>query len=174
MITTNEGYLYGYGIRSSLGAIEAIKKKLELGKKIIPLRLVDPYFYHLDTCLFSWKPKRLIMYYPEAFTKEDLSQLESLSLDKIEVTREEAESFVCNSVYHGSVALLSGASERILEVFEKRGCKIFVIEGVKDLPRIFERFSRSSLHRPVVIALPKPTELMKGGGSYRCCSLFLD
>lgn len=174
LITTNEGYFFGWGIRSSFEAIEHISQIFSLGKKRITLRLIDPHFYHLDTCLFSWKPLELIMYYPGAFAEEDLQKIRKSSLDKIEVTREEAMNFVCNSVYCDKTAIIGGLNKRLLKIFKDRGFAIFIVKNIKDLPRIFEKHLQFNCKTPVVISLPKPVELLKAGGSYRCCSLFLD
>lgn len=112
------------------------------------------------------------MYYPGAFAPNDLQELEKLPLEKIEVTEEEAKAFVCNGVYHEKVAILGGASERILDVFRGKGYHVFVINNFEDVATLFGCYAYTGV--PTIISLPKPTELLKGGGSYRCCSLFLD
>ncbi|MBI5153388.1 MAG: hypothetical protein HZA36_02935 [Parcubacteria group bacterium] len=173
LITTNSAYLLGYGTRTSPHFITELKQVFSFGKPIISLELIDPAFYHLDTCLFSWKPMNIIMYYPGAFSDEALLKLKQLPLTRIEVTREEALAFVCNSVYHEKTALLGGASERLLELFRNMGCLTTTISSTEDVATLFTYLKRDR-DTSMVISLPVPTELMKGGGSYRCCSLFLD
>src|SRR5213075_2974520 len=42
----------GYGFSSTKGGIEKFAKAVsEMGIPVVPLELVDPYCYHLDTCL---------------------------------------------------------------------------------------------------------------------------
>ncbi len=174
LITTNLAYLLGYGARSEWGVLDELQNIFHFGKPIIPLQLIDPAFYHLDTCLFSWKPENLIMYYPDAFTKEGINKLNELPFIKIEVTREEALSFVCNSVYCGKTALIGGASQRLLDIFRKQKMRVFEIKNLGELTSLFEKDGTVHKQLSTVISLPLPTELLKGGGSYRCCSLFLD
>ncbi len=173
LITTNSAYLLGYGTRTSLDFGDELKHALTLDNPLIQLELVDPAFYHLDTCLFSWRTINVVMYYPGAFTNEGISKLKQLPLTLIEVTRKEALTFVCNSVYYKKTALLSGASERLLRLFRNMGCHTSVITSAQDIATFFTSYNTNG-NVPTVISLPVPTELMKGGGSYRCCSLFLD
>ena len=174
LITTNKEYLFGWGIRSSFAAGKYISENLFLGRKIISLQLINKNFYHLDTCFFSWKPLDFIMYYPQAFNSESLKKIKALDLDKIEVTREEAMNLVCNSVYYETTAIISGAGERLLEQFQGRKFMLFRVKSIEDLPLVFKEYRKISKKTPKIIVLPKPTELLKAGGSYRCCSLFLD
>ncbi len=42
----------GYGFRSTLGGVEKFAAAMsKMGIPVVPLQLVDPYCYHLDTCL---------------------------------------------------------------------------------------------------------------------------
>jgi len=63
----------GYGPRSSLEASAVITRVF--GRETRPLRLIDPRFYHLDTCLCVL-PGGEALYYPPAF---DAAGLEALS-----------------------------------------------------------------------------------------------
>src|SRR6202041_3855361 len=54
----------GHGFRSD-AAVPALLEKM-LGRKTAALNLVDPAFYHLDTCLCPLAGGYL-MYYPPAF-----------------------------------------------------------------------------------------------------------
>ena len=54
----------GYRIRSDAAAIS--RSASMLGCRVIPLELVDPYYYHLDTC-FCPLPPGVAIYYPPAF-----------------------------------------------------------------------------------------------------------
>lgn len=64
--------------------------------EIISLQLIDPYFYHLDTCLFVLN-RETIFYYPSAFS--DLSQivLKQITPNLIEISKKEACNFAANS-----------------------------------------------------------------------------
>ncbi len=51
----------GYGFRTEAAAAGMLERAFEC--EVLPLRLVDPRFYHLDTC-FAPLPNGDVMYYP--------------------------------------------------------------------------------------------------------------
>ena len=71
-----------------------------LGVEVLPLELVDPRFYHLDTCFCPLAPD-LALYYPGAFDEYGRSVLRDRIPHLIEVAAEEAISFSCNAVVVG-------------------------------------------------------------------------
>lgn len=146
-ITLKEAYLFGYGIRSSLEVMEFIKNNLNLKKEVIPLKLVNPKFYHLDTCLMSLYPINAVMYFPGAFDEDGLRRIKNLEADKIEVTQEEAESFICNGIYFEDTVVLGGLTERIAPLLQKKGLEVIVLDV---------------------------SEFKKSGAGIRCLTLFLD
>ncbi len=86
----------GYGYRSSLSAYEAVSSILNV--PIIALELVDPSFYHLDTCLCILNESSAL-YYPAAFTPEGVHILKSFFSNLIEVGADEAiNGFACNAL----------------------------------------------------------------------------
>ena len=54
----------GYRLRSEARAHQWVGQRL--GCRVIPLELVDPYYYHLDTCFCPLAPG-VAVYYPAAF-----------------------------------------------------------------------------------------------------------
>lgn len=91
----------------------------------------------------------IIAWCPDAFTPESQEKIRSLSeIDMIEVDIDEAMgASACNLVSTGDTIIMSGRAPKLRKELESRGFKIFA---------------------------PKITELMKGGGFIRCCSLTLD
>ena len=87
----------GYGIRSSLESYRALTEKLAI--EIVPLRLVDERFYHLDTCLLPL-PAGRVVYYPGAFDAVSLNEIRRRvpSDKRIEVSETDAIQFACNAV----------------------------------------------------------------------------
>jgi len=80
-------YFFGFGFRSKKKTAKKIASILQ--KKVIPLRLIDRRFYHLDLCLFALNEK-VVFYYPGAFdsaSREKLKQIVPLliPLEKKEV-----------------------------------------------------------------------------------------
>jgi N-dimethylarginine dimethylaminohydrolase len=86
----------GYGYRSSLHAYEAVSNLLNV--PVIALELVDPSFYHLDTCLCILS-ENSALYYPAAFTPEGVQILKAFFKNLIEVDADEAaHGFACNAL----------------------------------------------------------------------------
>lgn len=85
----------GYRFRSDREAVFHVSQLLE--KEILALELIDPWFYHLDTCLAVLGPDT-VLYYPPAFSVESRRRiLERFSL-AIPVVDEEARRLACNLV----------------------------------------------------------------------------
>ena len=85
----------GYRIRSDIRGHQQIGAMF--GCRVIPLELVDPYYYHLDTCFCPLAPGRAI-YYPGAFDDYGLRALAEAVDELIPVSRDEARRFACNAV----------------------------------------------------------------------------
>jgi N-dimethylarginine dimethylaminohydrolase len=113
------------------------------GRPVVSLELVDPRFYHLDTAL-SVLDDTTIAYYPPAFTKRARAQLETLFPDAIVVESADAYAFGLNAVSDGRHVVHPVAAVGFAAQLSEAG---FVPIGV-DM-----------------------SELLKGGGSVKCCTL---
>lgn len=128
--TGNNLYAMGYGYRSDFEAAKFISE--HTNKEIVPLKLCNPYFYHLDTCFMPIriKEKTIILYYPGAFAEQSIPEL-FYQYTTIPVDSEEAHNFVCNSVsYHKNnqtVIIMSNKNARISKLLESYGCKVISI-----------------------------------------------
>ena len=102
----------GYGFRSDVAAARLLEKTFD--RESIPIRLVDPRFYHLDTCLCpltgGW-----LMYYPPAFDAASLEQIGRRVADekRIAVGEADALQFACNAVELDGHVILNGASDEL-------------------------------------------------------------
>jgi N-dimethylarginine dimethylaminohydrolase len=134
----------GYRFRSDVRSHQWIAERL--GVEALPLELVDPRFYHLDTC-FCPLAEGEALYYPGAFDDYGRSVLEARLTSRIEVSAEEAVGFSCNAVVVGRHVVLN--------------------EGVPKLSRALER-AGYTVH-PVRL-----TEFIKSGGSAKCLTLRID
>jgi N-dimethylarginine dimethylaminohydrolase len=133
----------GYGFRSSREGVRRFAKAMQPeGITIEPLELVDPVFYHLDTCFAPLSADAAIVY-SGALAAESLERLRRGWNRLYEVTREDALRFVCNGVaVEGRflVSHLPPALERILlaediaplrvdvSEFEKSGGSVFCMK----------------------------------------------
>ncbi|RSS32367.1 amidinotransferase [Streptomyces sp. WAC08241] len=114
------------------------------GRPVIGLDLVDPRYYHLDTALCVLDDAGdEIMYYPAAFSPGSRAVLARLFPDALIATEEDAAAFGLNAVGDGRNVLLPQAAVGLFDPLRERG---------------FE---------PVGMDL---SELLKGGGSVKCCT----
>ena len=97
--------------------------------KVISLHLVDPRFYHLDTC-FAPLSDGSVLYYPEAFSAESLAKIEAQypAGKRILVSEQDAICFACNAVNIGSTLLLNKISRRLRTQLEFRGFDVIEID----------------------------------------------
>ena len=135
----------GYGWRSSEHAPKHLEKIFD--RRAVGLKLVDPRFYHLDTC-FCPLTGGWLMYYPPAFDRLSQEMIAALAPNekRIEVGEMDALSFACNAV-------------------EVEG-NIFMNNCSADLG---SRLSAEGF-APIVTPL---SEFMKAGGAAKCLTLEL-
>lgn len=115
----------GHGFRSDLAAADQLGKALHV-KQVVPLKLVDPRFYHLDTCFCPLSPK-LAMLFPGAFVAEELTQIEQ-HVEVIPVPEIDAAKFVCNAVVLGQDIVLPAGCPDTYALLEARGYRCHPVE----------------------------------------------
>lgn len=133
--------LAGTGFRTEPAA-HAEAQEL-FGVPVVGLTLTDPRFYHLDTALAVLDDDE-IMYYPGAFSPESRQVLRELFPDAVVADEADALAFGLNAVSDGLHVILPEAANTLAAALAARG---------------FE---------PIGIDL---SELLKGGGSVKCCTL---
>ncbi len=118
-----------------------------LGLPVVPLELVDPRFYHLDTALavLDDRPGRAaIAWYPDAFTPASQAVLRERYPDAVVATAADAAVLGLNAVSDGRHVVLPDTAVDLAAALAGRG---FV---------------------PVPVDL---SELLLGGGGPKCCTL---
>jgi N-dimethylarginine dimethylaminohydrolase len=115
----------GYGHRSDLTAYEELAALLHV--PVVPLELVNPYFYHLDTC-FVPLSEHEVMLCKDAFTETGLSVLEKL-FDKIYyIPAEEAVTTFCLNAHvitgNRKTAILQPGSRHAARVLQDAGFRL--------------------------------------------------
>jgi N-dimethylarginine dimethylaminohydrolase len=121
----------GYRFRSDVRSHQWIGERI--GQEVLPLELVDPRFYHLDTCFCPLAPD-LAIYYPGAFDDYGLSVLRDRIPQLIEVAAEEAISFSCNAVVIGRTVILNQGAPLLAANLRERGFEarpLFFSEFIK-------------------------------------------
>ena len=111
----------GWGIRTDRRVHDWLAG--ELGLPVIDLELVDPRFYHLDTCL-TVLPGDLILYYPKAFAATAQARVRRRAADLIELTDEEGLAFVANSILIDRTLVLGWVNGRITDELGRRGFQV--------------------------------------------------
>ncbi len=108
----------GYRFRSDIRAHQWLGE--QLGCLTITLELVDPRFYHLDTC-FCPLGDDAAMWYPAAFDRYAQRTLQAHLRDLIEVSAEEAIHFACNAVMIDSHVMLPAGCPQLTAALRDRG-----------------------------------------------------
>ena len=117
----------GYVPRSDISSHAYISNLLNI--QVLSLELIDPRFYHLDTC-FCPMQDGFLLYYPGAFDEYGNKVIENHfnSEKRIAVTEEEACTFTCNAVNIGYSIITNRTTERLKEEFTKKGFKHYEVD----------------------------------------------
>ena len=134
----------GYGFRSTEGGVAKFSSAMsKLDISVVPLRLVDRYCYHLDTCLCPLNNEAVLIY-PGAFAPESLAALRGFWTRVHELTPDEAHKFMGNGIvvdgryltarvtpHLENILSLEGLAPVILDTseFEKSGGSLFCMKA---------------------------------------------
>lgn len=136
----------GYGFRSTRGGVEKFSAAMfEMGIPVVPLQLVDPYCYHLDTCLCPLNNDAALIF-PGAFSADALASLHELWTRVHLLTAEEAHSFMANGI---------------------------VINDSYIAPRISTQLETILRQEKLNVVIVETSEFEKAGGSCFCMKTFL-
>jgi len=147
LIWTGRLLLAGTGFRTEPAAHSEAQELLEV--PVISLRLVDPYYYHLDTCLLVLDDSPcapLIAYYPAAFSPGSRRVLARLFPNAVIAGPADAACLGLNGVSDGRSVVLPSEAVDLGRALAVRG---------------FE---------PVFVNV---SELRRAGGGPKCCTLEL-
>lgn len=120
-----ESLLVGYGFRTQKRSLSPLA--WASGKRLIPLRLVNPWFYHLDTALLPLD-EETFLWYPEAFSVASQQRLNRLGADLISVSSHDARNFVLNSLVRHKRILVGKGMNGTLDLLLKRGWRVHQVE----------------------------------------------
>jgi N-dimethylarginine dimethylaminohydrolase len=117
----------------------------KIGVPVIPLQLVDPFCYHLDTCLCPLNDESVLIY-PGAYSQGALATLHPFWKRIHELTAEEAHQFMGNGIVSNGTYITPYLTDHL--------------QAMLDQERI----------KPVVV---DTSEFEKAGGSAFCMKAFL-
>lgn len=135
----------GHGIRTRESSHRRLSETWNV--EVIPLRLTDPRFYHLDTCfcpLFGG----YVMYFPTAFDADSLTRIEARYPEhkRVRVCDADALRFACNAVNVGRTIVLNEISDSLRDRLQSLGFRVVQV---------------------------RLTEFLKAGGAAKCLALRL-
>jgi len=133
----------GYKFRTDVSAHRAVGEILSC--LVISVELVDPRFYHLDTC-FSPLPDGGAAWFPAAFDEYGQHAIREHVGDLIDVVEEEAAHFSCNAVVLEKDIVLPEGAPKLVNALRERGF------NCHPLPM---------------------TEFLKAGGACKCLTMFM-
>jgi N-dimethylarginine dimethylaminohydrolase len=92
------------------------------------LELVDPRFYHLDTC-FCPLTDGEVMYWPGAFSEASLERIENAVKKKhrILLNEEEAKMFSANAIVLGNTIIMSVTTVRLRSILKSLGYDVIEV-----------------------------------------------
>ena len=142
--------LAGTGFRTDTASHREVAEIF--GREVISLELVNPNFYHLDTAMANLDPapaqgeRANIAYLPSAFTEASLAVLQARYPEAILVSEEDAGVLGLNSYSDGYNVVIAAQATGFEKQLRERG------------------------YNPIGLDL---SELLRGGGGVKCCTLEL-
>ena len=134
----------GYRFRTEYRALDHLDELL--GAETVRLELVNPRYYHLDTC-FCPLSSGQALYYPPAFSDRARAEIERCFDDLVAVPDAEAARFACNALVVDDAVVMNTGCPTTAAELAQRGYR--AIESATD-------------------------EFIKAGGSVKCLVLMLD
>jgi N-dimethylarginine dimethylaminohydrolase len=113
----------GYGFRSSLDSYKKIESKFNI--PFTPLKLINSFFYHLDTCFFIINANTAC-YVREAFDHDSVRKLEDAFKDLIRIDYNEALLNFAGNAYcpDGKNVLIQKGSNKLKRKLQERGLNV--------------------------------------------------
>lgn len=143
LLFTSRVILAGTGFRTSTAS--HFEAQEVFGRPVVSLQLVDPRFYHLDTAL-TVLTDDLVAYYPAAFSHGSRRVIDRLFPDAIVVAESDAGALGLNAVSDGTHVIHAPAATGLAQALRERGFEPIGVDT---------------------------SELLKGGGGAKCCTLTL-
>jgi len=139
----------GHGLRTRAASHRFLTETWNV--EVLSLGLIDPRFYHLDTC-FCPLSNGDLMYYPPAFDQpsRDLIEAHYPQSHRIIVNEADALRFACNAVNVGHAIILNEISQQLCDQLKLRG---FTVVQVK----LSEFLKAGGAAKCLVLRLSEPT-----------------
>jgi N-dimethylarginine dimethylaminohydrolase len=153
-------YIGGYGQRTEKKTHEWINENYK--SNILPVKMVDPYLYHLDCSIFPVNRTKT-MICTELFDKDELKALSKIT-EIIDIDIDAAYSGICNSVKLGNTILCASNISELSKKSEDYEYERHKID-------ILEKICANEGMEPVLFNL---SEYMKSGAMLSCMVMHLN
>ena len=140
-LLVGDRFLAGTGQRSDPDSAREVAEFFDI--EVVPLTLVDPRFYHLDTALARLRPD-LVAYWPGAFSERSQGVLRELFPDAVLADEADAAALALNMVSDGTSVVMAPDRPDLCAAVADRGLHVIEIAT---------------------------GELRKSGGGAKCCVL---
>jgi N-dimethylarginine dimethylaminohydrolase len=118
----------GYGFRSTRGGVEKFAAAMsEMGIPVVPLQLVDPYCYHLDTCLCPLNHESALIF-PGAYSAEALASLHKFWKRIHLLTADEAHRFMGNGIVVNASYITPRVTPQLEALLHQEGLTPLMVE----------------------------------------------
>lgn len=142
-LLVGETILAAYGFRSESHSHAEVAKVF--AREVLTLRLVNPSYYHLDTAL-AVLDQNTIAYLPEAFDEASQATLKERYPDAILANEDDAAWLGLNLYSDGHNVVMAQQATTLRADIERRGFAVYPVDM---------------------------SELLRGGGGVKCCTLEL-
>ena len=140
----------GYGFRTEIEAHEHLSEWQN--REVVSVRLVDPRFYHIDTCMCPLNGGYLL-YHPPAFDDASREAIEKRvpAEKRIPVNEKDAGHFACNAVNVGQRVIAHGMSDALADSLGEHGFEVVQT-------RLYEFLKAGGSAKCLTLKLTEPTE----------------
>jgi N-dimethylarginine dimethylaminohydrolase len=124
---TRQLFWAGYGQRSVRESLKVTQDFFQV--PLVPLELVSPRFYHLDTCFLALSGGE-ILYYPPAFSAEGRATIEARAGKDmvLEASDADAAAFAVNAVNFGREIVMARPPAALSARLEERGYRVTAVD----------------------------------------------
>ena len=145
ILKVGDDILAGWGFRTEIASHAELARLT--GRTVVSLELVNPHYYHLDTALTvldSDPAHPMVAYHPPAFSPASQQVLAERYPDALHIDDADAQHLGLNAVSDGLNVVIAPGAVDLAEALRERGFRPHAVDT---------------------------SELLKGGGGAKCCTL---
>lgn len=118
----------GYGFRSTRRGVDKLSQAMsKLGIPVVPLELIDPFCYHLDTCLCPLNNEAALIY-PGAYSADALAAVRKFWPRLHLLTTDEAHQFMGNGIVVNGSYIAAHMSAQVEQILRLEGLNPTIVE----------------------------------------------